>query len=683
MARLGTVIQEARRRAFVGRLAELERFEAMLAGDDSHCVMFLHGPGGIGKTLLLGELGARARATGRVTVVVDSCEVDWSPEGLGTALERAAERAGGQPSVLLLDGYERFGRVDDWVRDELLPSLPAGTVVVLAGREPPPAPWTTDPGWRAAAAVHPLSGLDAAESAELVTRAGAPHDLVDRLATLGRGHPLTLALLADAARTGALPPDDLADAPDLVAALVERVVGEVPSAAHASALAVCAHGWLTTEDLVRRAVGDDEAPAVWAWLDAQPFITRTPDGLRPHDLVRGALQADLRRRSRDDYRRVHRLVHEHVVSGLRGADPFDRVLWVHQKMWLHRRSPLSTMYLAIREDQPTALVPGEPRDHPAVLDLIERLEGAGAAAVAERWLAAQPGGLQVVRADGGVAAFAYNVLCPTDPSLCAADPVVTAILDHAAHTAPVRPGEQIWIGRFAAGPDGYQRDPYAVTVAAMSATIDWVTRPLAWSFIPTVDPGFWGPALDYIGFRPAFEIGTSDTRYTVYANDWRRLSVDAWFDLMGERELTGVAGPPPDEILRPPPLGPASFGAAVRAALGEMRRPDRLSANPLMGTILAFGIDGADATRLRTSLDRAIDQIACEPRGEGLARVLDRTYRRGAPSQEAAAEVLDLPFSTYRRHLGSAVQRLTDLLWAVEIGQVRLDDLGGHRVSSD
>ena len=52
--------------------------------------------------------------------------------------------------------------------------------------------------------------------------------------------------------------------------------------------------------------------------------------------------------------------------------------------------------------------------------------------------------------------------------------------------------------------------------------------------------------------------------------------------------------------------------------------------------------------------------------------MLDRTYVHAAPTQEAAAEVLDLPFSTYRRHLARALERLTDLLWAVEIGEVRL-----------
>jgi DNA-directed RNA polymerase specialized sigma24 family protein len=52
--------------------------------------------------------------------------------------------------------------------------------------------------------------------------------------------------------------------------------------------------------------------------------------------------------------------------------------------------------------------------------------------------------------------------------------------------------------------------------------------------------------------------------------------------------------------------------------------------------------------------------------------VLTRTYLKGAPTQEAAAEVLGLPFSTYRRHLSKAVEQLTELLWAAEIGATRI-----------
>ncbi|MFD0523335.1 hypothetical protein [Paractinoplanes durhamensis] len=58
--------------------------------------------------------------------------------------------------------------------------------------------------------------------------------------------------------------------------------------------------------------------------------------------------------------------------------------------------------------------------------------------------------------------------------------------------------------------------------------------------------------------------------------------------------------------------------------------------------------------------------IAAEPKGAALYAVLNRTYLRPAASQEAAAEVLGLPFSTYRRRLAKAIDRLIEVLWANE-----------------
>jgi DNA-directed RNA polymerase specialized sigma24 family protein len=38
-----------------------------------------------------------------------------------------------------------------------------------------------------------------------------------------------------------------------------------------------------------------------------------------------------------------------------------------------------------------------------------------------------------------------------------------------------------------------------------------------------------------------------------------------------------------------------------------------------------------------------------------------------SPNQEAAAEVLGLPFSTYRRHLARGVERIVARLWDQEL----------------
>jgi hypothetical protein len=48
-------------------------------------------------------------------------------------------------------------------------------------------------------------------------------------------------------------------------------------------------------------------------------------------------------------------------------------------------------------------------------------------------------------------------------------------------------------------------------------------------------------------------------------------------------------------------------------------------------------------------------------------RALHHTYFQPAATQEQAAELLDLPFSTYRRHLRAAIQYVTEWLWAREV----------------
>ena len=85
---LGDLLDTARRQRFVGRRRELASFDDALAGRSPRRVLFVHGHGGIGKTTLLAEFRARARAAGRTVVQVDGREVDPSPEGLAAAVRR-------------------------------------------------------------------------------------------------------------------------------------------------------------------------------------------------------------------------------------------------------------------------------------------------------------------------------------------------------------------------------------------------------------------------------------------------------------------------------------------------------------------------------------------------------------------------------------------------------------------
>jgi hypothetical protein len=685
--RLGDVLDEARRRTFVGRDDELTRFGEALSGSSPRRVFLVHGVGGIGKSTLLDEFRARAVAVGRPAVLLDGREMDPSPEAVRAALARAAavpeprlgELAG---LTVLLDHYENLAPVDAWVRGELLPELPADGIAVLAGRDAPAPAWRRLPGWRELGAVLRLDCWSEAESAEFLSRSGVAPEDRPNLVQLSRGHPLALALLADAAAGGELP-RELADAPDLVSTLLEGVVPSVPGETYATGLATCTVAWATTEDLLAEAVGSGAAPAIWDWLARQPYVTCGARGLVLHDLARDVLTAELERRSPDRMRRLHRLVHDRVVTEIRTGTGPDREHAAQQLLYLHRHSPLTAAIWAVRSRGPAAVSTATREEHPQMLALVERLHGPANADFARRWLAEVPDAAQVVRQGGRVIAFAVGLLLPIGSPLERQDPIVGTALAHVQRTAPARPGERIHVTRFIGGADAGERDPYAVLVSSVAALTTWLTEPLAWAFAAPTDEEFWGPFFDYLAFERLTEVPVDGRRHVLHGIDWRRLSPDRWMDLMNDRERTGTTGPPPADLLRPAPLGREHFAAAVRAALRDLHRDDRLASSPLLGTRLADSPVGCGPAALRDSLLRGVAAVGRRPRGAGLQRVLDRTFVRAAPTQEAAAEVLGLPFSTYRRHLATALDELVELLWAVEIGEISLPAANEQQLSTD
>src|SRR5690242_5902317 len=88
--RLANRLNQARRRRFVGRSAELELFRAALIRDvPDFAVLHLHGPGGVGKTALLREFAHLAEETNHAYVLLDCRLLDPSPAGFLSVLQAA------------------------------------------------------------------------------------------------------------------------------------------------------------------------------------------------------------------------------------------------------------------------------------------------------------------------------------------------------------------------------------------------------------------------------------------------------------------------------------------------------------------------------------------------------------------------------------------------------------------
>jgi hypothetical protein len=82
---------------------------------------------------------------------------------------------------------------------------------------------------------------------------------------------------------------------------------------------------------------------------------------------------------------------------------------------------------------------------------------------------------------------------------------------------------------------------------------------------------------------------------------------------------------------------------------------------------------------LRSLVEEAAEALRDDPREHSLHRVVDRTFLRPAPTQERAAEVLGLPFSTYRRYRNRGIDRIVGWLWQREVHGP--DELG-HQVDT-
>jgi hypothetical protein len=154
------------------------------------------------------------------------------------------------------------------------------------------------------------------------------------------------------------------------------------------------------------------------------------------------------------------------------------------------------------------------------------------------------------------------------------------------------------------------------------------------------------------------------------------MSPAVWIARLAEKEVgaTGQAAPPGVE----PPLflSRDDFDDAVKQALQDFARPGGLTENPLLRSKLVLDVAGAagKGTRerseiLRSKMSEAAEELRLHPRDEKLFRALDLTYFHPVGTQEVVSERLDLPFSTYRRHLTAGIQRLIEMLWQQETGQ--------------
>lgn len=90
---LGSRLAALDARRFVGRARELRVVDRLLTDDPPAAVVFVHGPGGIGKSTLLREAARRGALAGFDVRTIDGREAASEPSGLTRALDGLAGTA--------------------------------------------------------------------------------------------------------------------------------------------------------------------------------------------------------------------------------------------------------------------------------------------------------------------------------------------------------------------------------------------------------------------------------------------------------------------------------------------------------------------------------------------------------------------------------------------------------------
>jgi hypothetical protein len=115
------------------------------------------------------------------------------------------------------------------------------------------------------------------------------------------------------------------------------------------------------------------------------------------------------------------------------------------------------------------------------------------------------------------------------------------------------------------------------------------------------------------------------------------------------------------------------LAAATNDLLRYFTRTYLLKDNPLLRSrlVLRRAGEGSNSTARTAALlnivKDALETMRTSYQDIKFYRAVYHTYIQPAATQEQASELLDIPFSTYRRHLKAGVSRLVDILWQWEM----------------
>lgn len=683
-------IGSARTQLFVGRQAEHDAFDRFVDIDSPQALWFIVGAAGVGKSALLQSLYRRALDRRLDVARVDASAIAPNPPAARHALARAA----GEDSfeifcltherpILFIDTFEAWQALEPWFYQQYLPGLPGLIKIVLCTRASPCLAWRTDEGWRALMQIDQLAPLDDPSSREYLRRRGLADKQQADLVCFAHGIPLALGMGADSVLAGHELHDDHDDT-GLIETLTECFTREAHSAEQHRALQASAVVREINESMLAAMMGQEQASALYAWLQGLAFMAPGERGIAPHALVREILMRDMPQRYPERYEALAQGAFDWTVDII---ERLDSLSWetasqlAAEAMYALRALPVVQHFLQPLGAHALYTDGARPDDQSSLDAMVLMHEGPESLKWFHFWQQRCPDGLYVIRdAQASPRALFFKLdMEKLAPDARDQDPLTRRLWQSLADEFDLQPGSHAPFIRFWMSADHAQSQCAEKTRILMAVhAYNLMSRQLRLTAQVFSDSPEWVMQARALGIDrlDGSDIAIGDHCWRIYFNDWQQESPARYYRrfarrCMGFQQALSAASLPTQGDTA---LSEAQFKASVIEALKWLQRPARLAANPLATCALVMQSAGAqadDAARAGALGEQIKDVIAAfgeaDEQGRRWQRVLYRAYIAPAPSHKQAAASMNMGYSTFRRQLSEARDVLVDELWRREL----------------